>query len=62
MENTYEAMVGGFTFLMTENVIEVWEDKTAEFAYSFIHLKDGEIKNEKQFQLEIMDWYSRNIG
>jgi hypothetical protein len=42
-----------------DDVIEVWSDMDAEFPESYIYLKEGEIKNERQFHLEIADWWMR---
>ena len=57
----YEAVVGAYTFMLVDdNTIEIWSDISAEFADSFIYLKNGEIKSRKDFDMEIMSWYSKN--
>lgn len=55
----YEADINNYYFLMTDdNTIEVWNDMSDEHPYSYIYLKDGAVKNEKDFHYEIMSWYS----
>lgn len=61
----YEAAVGIYAFQMIDdNTIEVWStnDPEAEFPESYIFLKDGDVKNLKDFQFEAMGWYSKNVG
>jgi hypothetical protein len=58
----YTGNINSYTFIMKEegdDVIEVWSDMDAEFPESYIYLKEGEIKNERQFHLEISDWWMR---
>ena len=58
----YTGNINSYTFIMKEegdDVIEVWSDMDAEFPESYIYLKEGEIKNERQFHLEIADWWMR---
>jgi hypothetical protein len=58
----YIGNINSYTFIMKEegdDVIEVWSDMDAEFPESYIYLKEGEIKNERQFHLEIADWWMR---
>lgn len=58
----YTGNINSYTFIMKEgdDVIEVWSDMDAEFPESYIYLKEGEIKNERQFHMEISDWWMRN--
>ena len=59
----YEGTVGSYSFIMNDdNVIEVWRDFADEHPESFIYLKDGAVKTEKDFHYEISDWYLKNIG
>lgn len=59
MENKYEAVVGGFTFMMVDDkTIEIWGG--GEFPDSFIYLRDGEIKDRVQFEKEIGYWLMSN--
>ncbi len=61
--NAYEGTVGGYTFNMVDDTtIEVWRDSGGDFPESFICLKEGSVKNEKDFHYEIMAWYSHNVG
>ena len=58
MSNTYEGVIGSHRFLMTsKDTIEVWDDRDkGEHPNSYIFVKDGAIKSEKDFQLEISYW------
>lgn len=58
----YTGNINSYTFIMKEgdDVIEVWSDMDAEFPESYIYLKEGEIKSERQFHMEIADWWMRN--
>lgn len=57
----YEAVVGAYTFMLVDdNTVEIWTDLSSPYADSFIYLKDGEVKSKKDFDMEIMAWYSRN--
>lgn len=59
----FEGNVGGYSFLMTDSAtIEVWQDSGGEYPESYIYLKEGAIKSEKDFHYEIMAWYSHNVG
>ena len=59
MQNKYEIVVGGFTFMMVDdNTIEIWGG--GEFPDSFIYLRDGEITNKVQFEKEVGFWIMRN--
>ena len=57
----YVGNINSYTFIMKEgdDVIEVWSDTDAEYPESYIYLKEGEIKNERQFHMEISDWWIR---
>jgi hypothetical protein len=58
----YTGNINSYTFIMKEgdDVIEVWSDMDAEFPESYIYLKEGEIKSERHFHMEISDWWMRN--
>jgi len=56
----YEAVIGGFSFLMKEDVIEVWNGADSEYPESFIYFKEGTVKNEKDFHYEVMAWVANN--
>lgn len=61
MKTIYEATIGAYTFqLVEDNTIEVWSDMDNERPESFIFLKDGSIKNRKDFDYEIMLWATKN--
>jgi hypothetical protein len=63
MNKLYEGNVGSYSFLMVDNnTIEVWLDTSTEYPESFIHLKEGTIKCEKDFQTEISYWYMHNVS
>ena len=62
MSNIYEGCVGAYTFKMeSSTIIEVWTDLTEEYPESYIHVKEGSIKNEKDFHMEISDYYLKNL-
>lgn len=56
----YKGEIEGYLFIMKDNVIEVWNNLSEEFPQAYIYLKEGEIKNEKQFHMEIMSWWGKN--
>ena len=57
----YEGSVGTYSFQMTdENTIEVWADKDNDYPFSYIYVKDGDIKCKKDFDMEIGYWMIRN--
>lgn len=59
----YESTIEGFSFIMKDDdVIEVWSDFDSEYPESYIYVKPGSIKNEKNFHFEISDWWMRNYG
>ncbi len=61
MKVIYEGAISGYSFLMVDpNTIEIWSDTTAEAPDSYIFLKDGEVKSEKDFHIEISIWHMRN--
>ena len=62
-EMLYEGVVGNYVFQMIErNSIEIWEDTSLEFPESYILLKDGDVKDRKDFDMEVMSWFSKNVG
>jgi hypothetical protein len=61
MSEKYEAVIGGYTFLMKDdNVIEVWAELDAEYPESFIYLREGNVLTRKDFEIEIMDYILKN--
>lgn len=59
-KNKYEGVIEGYSFLMKEDdVIEVWSDFDSEYPESYIYVKSGSIQNKKDFDYEIMHWFSR---
>ena len=59
----YEGNVGTYTFQMVDSTtIEVWADLSSEYPESYVYVKEGSIKNEKDFHWEISDWYFKNIS
>lgn len=62
MNKRYEGNVGSHSFIMVDdNTIEVWTDYSSEYPESFIYLKEGAVKSEKDFQTEISYWYMQNV-
>jgi len=57
MDTEYEGFIDGFTFFKRDNVIEVWLDLSDDSPEELIQLKDGEIKNKKDFDQEIAYWF-----
>lgn len=55
-----EAVIDGFSFLLKDDVIEVWNSVESEYPDSFIYLKPGSVTNEKDFHYEAMAWMSNN--
>jgi hypothetical protein len=61
MKIIYEASVGSYSFQMTDaDIIEVWGFDN-ERPESFIYLKEGSVKTEKDFHYEVMSWCSKNV-
>lgn len=61
MKVKYEAQIGSYSFQMVDdNMIEVWgyDNDRPE---TFIYVRDGSIRNEKDFHYEIMSWVSKNV-
>ncbi len=59
----YEGAIGSYSFIMNDrDTIEVWNDPSDEFPSSYIYLGEGTIKSRKDFDYEIMAWYSDNVG
>jgi len=62
MKVKYEGVIGSYSFQMTEDdIIEVWgfDNDRPE---SFIYLREGSVKTEKQFHEEISYWHMQNVG
>lgn len=57
----YTGNINSYSFVMkeNENVIEVWSNMDEEFPYAYIYLREGDVKNEKDFHFEIADYYSK---
>jgi hypothetical protein len=59
----YEGNVGNYSFVMSEyDTIEVWSSLDLEEPDSYIFVKEGSIKTEKQFHQEISYWFMNNVG
>lgn len=57
-----KAEIGSYRFVKAnETLIEVYDINDDEFPTSFIRLNPGDISSEKKFQLEVMDWISKNV-
>jgi len=57
----YEGTIDGYSFISTdEDVIEVWENMTEDHPFSYIYLREGGLRDEKDFHYEIMDWVAHN--
>jgi len=48
--------------MTNEDVIDVWSDVSNERPDSFIFIKEGCIKNQKDFDMEISYWFLKNVG
>lgn len=58
----YEGVIGANSFQMVSgNMIEVWGVDN-ERPESFIYVKDGSIKSEKDFHQEISYWHMENVN
>jgi hypothetical protein len=63
MKVIHEGTIGSYSFMMVDpSTIEVWSDFDNERPESFIFLKEGSIKTEKDFHTEISYWYMTNAG
>jgi hypothetical protein len=63
MSEKYEGNVGNYSFIMQEDdVIEVWSDMDLEQPETYIFVKLGSIKNQKDFEKEISFWWMQNKG
>lgn len=61
MSSKYEAVIEAYSFFMKEDdVIEVWSNIDSDYPESFIYVKPGSIRNRKEFDYEVMAWFSRN--
>ncbi len=59
-EIIYEGVIGSYSFQMTdENVIEVWGSDN-DRPESYIYLREGAIKCQKDFDTEISYYYMSN--
>lgn len=59
----YEGNIGNYSFIMTsEDVIDVWSDVSNERPDSFIFIKEGCVKTQKDFDMEISYWFLKNVG
>ncbi len=59
-EIKYNGEINNYSFVMKDNVIEIWSDFESEFPESYIYLKEGAVKNKKDFDIEISSWWIRN--
>ena len=63
MKVIYEGSIGNYSFQMVDdNMIEVWGTMDNERPESFIYVRDGSIKNKKDFDTEISYWHINNVG
>jgi hypothetical protein len=63
MKIIYEGVIGNYSFQMTdENMIEVWGSMDNDRPESFIYVRDGSVKNKKDFDMEISYWHINNVG
>ena len=61
MKTKFEGTIDGYSFLMKDDdVIEVWTDFDSDYPESYIYVKEGSIKDEKNFHYEIADWFLKN--
>jgi hypothetical protein len=62
IKGKYEAEINNYYFIMNDDdVIEVWSDYDGEHPESYIYVRAGSIKNEKDFHWEISDWFIKNF-
>ena len=60
MKIIYEGSIGSYSFQYKEgDIIEVWGFDN-EQPESFIYVKEGSIKSEKDFHAEISYWFFKN--
>jgi hypothetical protein len=59
-EIQYRGEIENYTFIMKDNVIEVWADFESEYPETYIYLKEGMVNNKKEFEIEIASWWIRN--
>lgn len=63
MKVIYEGVIGNYSFQMVdENMIEVWGSMDNDRPESFIYVRDGSVKNKKDFDMEISYWHINNVG
>lgn len=63
MNGKYEGNVGNYSFIMQDDdVIEVWSQSDLDQPETYIFVKEGSIKNQKDFEKEISFWWMENIG
>jgi hypothetical protein len=61
-EAIYEGVIGSYSFQMVDdNMIEIWGYDN-ERPESFIYVKEGSIKTEKDFHAEISYWHINNVN
>lgn len=58
MNKRYEGNIGDYSFIMgSDDTIEVWESSMGDQPDSFIFVKPGSIKSQKDFEKEISFWW-----
>lgn len=63
MKTIHEATIGSYTFQLVDGgTIEIWSDLDNERPQSFIFVKEGSIKCEKDFHQEISYWHMNNVN
>ena len=61
MNETYEANIGNYSFIMNdEDRIEVWTNNDLSSPLLYISVESGRIDSEKKFHLEIRHWFMTN--
>ena len=56
----YTGEIENYSFIMKDDVIEVWSDFESDYPESYIYVKESSIQNEKQFHMEISSWWIHN--
>lgn len=58
----YEGTINGYSFLMNNpKTIEVWVNSGGDFPDFYINVREGSIKNQKDFEKEISFWFMDNV-
>lgn len=61
METIYTGTINEYTFKMVSpTIIEVWLNETDDYPFSQIFVTEGSVKNKKDFDYEISDWFFKH--